>query len=118
MSLSLLSKIKDHALWAIIGAVLTLVGPTCVSTLVNSVQDRLSMPMYIQRIEWVRSSSAGLPCGTAMIPFAPIVNEVVYWNLRIVHEQEANKHLYSDWLTSDKWNSIQIIPVPCSNASH
>lgn len=109
-----LDRIKDHVVWTIIGAALALVGPTIVTTVTDSVHDRLAMPMYQQRVVWIRKAASEVPCGVGLLPYAPVLNEVVYWNLRIVHEQEARRHWWTKGLTSSKWDSFQSIPLPCS----
>ena len=83
------------------------------SALMPSIQERLSMPMLIQRIEWVRITAATLPvCDQRILAYAPVIAEVTTWNLRIVHEQMANKVWWSDWLSPDQWLSIPLIRMP------
>ena len=83
------------------------------SALMPSIQERLSMPMLIQRIEWVRITAATLPvCDQRILAYAPVIAEVTTWNLRIVHEQMANKVWWSDWLSPDQWLSVPLIRMP------
>lgn len=79
----------------------------------GSFQERATFPMLAQKIEFVRASSALIPCDSRVLAFAPIIAEVVGWNLRIAHEQEANRHWYSDYFSPDGWNSLKPIPIPC-----
>ncbi len=108
-----MTQFRDKTLWVVFGGLLTLVGPFVVTGVLTSFQERATMPMLKQRIEWVRHAAAQVPCDNRIIPFGSLINQTVEWNMRIVHEQEANRHWYSDLLSSDKWNDIKTIPVPC-----
>ncbi len=70
--------------------------------------------MDIQKIEWVRRAASEMPCGQAGLPFQPLIQEVVAMNERIMYEKESNKHWYSDWSVTDRWNFVNEIPVPCA----
>ncbi len=99
--------------WAVGGIILGLVGPWASAGLLTSVEHYANFPMEREKIEWVRRAAATLPCGDAMLPYSPIVTEVAYWNLEIVHQKEANRLWYSDWAVTDAWNGVEEIPVPC-----
>lgn len=80
--------------------------------ILSSVQDRLTFPMIQWRIEIVRAAAAAVPCPVP-VGDAPIVAAVLDFNQRIAHEQESNRHWYSDYFATDRWNQVKPIEFPC-----
>ena len=79
----------------------------------SSLQERATFPMLERRIEIVRTAIHQAPCDTRILAFAPLIHEAVQWNLRIAHEQEANRHLLTTLFSTDRWNALTLIPLPC-----
>ena len=77
-----------------------------------SIQERFTFPMLDSRIGVVRIAARQMVCPPSVAD-APIVAQVLEWNLRIAHEQEANRHWYSDGFSTDRWNRVARIPLPC-----
>ena len=86
--------------------------PWLIGGVLQSVQERLTFPMLVQRIETVREAMAELPCPAPMADQS-VVAEALQWNLRIAHEQEANRHFWSDLFSTDRWNAVEPIPWEC-----
>ena len=78
----------------------------------SSIQERLVFPMIQARIETVRKAAESVPC-PAPVADQAIVAQALEWNLRIAHEQEANRHWYSDVFSTDRWNGVTRIAMPC-----
>lgn len=64
--------------------------------------------MLRAEIESLRRDAAATPCGAN----AMLRAQVSELNREIEHEHESNKHWYSDWAVSDKWNTIERIVFP------
>ena len=80
--------------------------------ILQSIQERFTFPMIEQRIEVVRRAAAASPCPIPVADQA-IIGQVLEWNLRMAHEQEANRQWYADIFSTDRWNDVQEIPLPC-----
>ncbi len=77
-----------------------------------SLQERAILPLLAQRIEVVRRASKGVSCPPTVAD-APIVQATLDWNLRISHEQQANRMLVTDLFSPDGWLLIEPIAFPC-----
>jgi hypothetical protein len=98
----------------------TLFSPFCAFTITGtlvSIQERATFPMIEQRIEVTRRAISAIPCDQRILAFAPLVNEAIQWNLRIAHEKQANQLWYSDYFSTDEWNRLTSIPLPCENSN-
>lgn len=82
----------------------------------QSLQERLTFPMIMQRIEVVREAARSVPC-PAPVADQSIIQQILEWDGRIAHEQEANRHWYSDYFSTDRWNEVRPIALPCGGTS-
>lgn len=80
--------------------------------LLQSLQERMTFPMIEQRIEVVRRAASQMSCPPAVAD-APIMAQVLDWDLRISHEKQSNLLWYSDLFSTDQWNNVEAIPLPC-----
>lgn len=96
------------------------IAPWAVTGVLASLQERATFPMLQAQIEQVRADSKAVRCDVENAAFAPVVALVEQWNTRIAHEREANKHWYSDLFSTDRWNAVERIVLPCQsqNAGH
>lgn len=83
----------------------------------TSLQERATFPMIERRIEVVRQEMAQVRCDDRILAFAPLIAQAVDWNTRLAHEKEANTHFYSDYFSTDQWNQVEPIPLPCDLAT-
>lgn len=97
----------------IIGGVFGLIGPWCANGILASFAERASFPMTLQRIQFLRETAATIPCDERVLAFAPIVAQVTDMDLRITHEHETQRHLYSRFFSPRAWLQVEPIPVPC-----
>ena len=85
-----------------------------ISGTLMSIQERATLPMLVERSEVVRRAIAEVPCDGRILAYAPVIQQAVEWNVRVAHEQEANRHWYSDYFSSDGWDRVAGIPLPCA----
>lgn len=90
-------------------ATLSIIGTQSAVGLWSVVTSRLEFPMVSAEIESFRRDLATAPCHS--IPMLTALASD--WNRRITHEQESNRHWYSDWAVTDQWNQIQRLEMPC-----
>ncbi len=112
--MNFLERLKNSWKGVAFGTLLGFTGPYIAKPLFESLQDRVKFPMYAKQIEWVRQAAKTMPCGLDAMTFQPLVQQVIEWNEEIVHQQEANRHWGTDLLTTDQWDAVQTIPLPCS----
>lgn len=110
--LKIIEAAKTNAVWVIFVMIVTAFSPWVINGMTGSTQERWTFPMTHQRIEWVRGQVEKVPCVMEILAYQALLNEVIGWNLRIVHEQEFNRHWYSDWYSTDAWNTVKLIPLP------
>jgi hypothetical protein len=67
--------------------------------------ERAQFPMIRAEIESLRLDAAGAPCDTN----AQLRSSVAEVNKRIEHEHESNRHWFSDWASTDYWNTVERI---------
>lgn len=82
----------------------------------SSLQERATFPMLVERMEVVRRAGAAMSCPPSVAD-QPIVAQIMEWDLRIAHEQEANRHWWSDYFSTDRWNAVKPIALPCEFAA-
>jgi hypothetical protein len=75
--------------------------------ILQSIQERITFPMIQAEIDSFRFLPDSVKCTPQ------ISNTIAGWNARIQHEHEANRHLWSDAFSTDRWNSVEPIPLPC-----
>ncbi len=71
--------------------------------------ERFQFPMIRSEIESLRRDIGSISCGSA----AMLVAQAADWNRRIEHEHESNRHIYSDWASTDRWLQVERIEIPC-----
>ena len=84
-----------------------------INGVLGSLQERAAFPMNVQRIEYDRAQVKTIACGLEALPFQPLMADAISWNLRIVHEHEAQRHWYSRWFSPRSWLKVELIALPC-----
>jgi len=87
----------------------TIIGTQSATGLYAVVMERLQFPMIASEIESLRKDVAAAPCNSN----AMLIANAADWNQRIEHEHEANQHWFSDWASTDRWQQVQRIEIPC-----
>lgn len=91
----------------------TIIGTQSTFGFWSVLMERLQFPMIQAEIESLRKDVQAAPCGSN----AMLLNQAAETNKRIEHEHESNKHVYSDWASTDRWNQVQRIETPCEPPS-
>lgn len=98
----------------------------------DGLKERFTFSMIEKRIEVIRRAAAHVQCPPTFAD-QPIVVQILDWNTRTVHEKESNQRknwlIYwttnlltlgyypinsiSDIFSTDRWNTVQEIPLPC-----
>jgi hypothetical protein len=106
--------------------------PYMVVGFLDGLKERFTFTMLEKRIEVIRHAASGIQCPPSFAD-QPIVVQILDWDTRIVHEQESNQRknqlIYwptylltlgyypinslSDIFSTDRWNDVQEIPLPC-----
>ena len=97
------------AVVAVTLASLSIVGTQLATGLWSVIVARLEFPMIRAQIESLRQDLGQAPC--AAIPM--IAAHAAEWNITIEHEKESNRHWYSDWAVTDRWNEVPRLEMPC-----
>ena len=80
--------------------------------MLQSLQERFTFPMIAAEIEVVRQSAQTVECPPSVADTATMA-AFIAWNIRIAHEQESNRHWYSDALSTDRWMKVEPIRLKC-----
>jgi hypothetical protein len=91
------------------GVTLTIVGTQGGTALFAVVMERFQFQMIRSEIESFRQDYEQTPCSDRIM----LRQAASTWNQRIEHEHESNKHNYSDWASTDRWNEVKRIDVQC-----
>lgn len=111
-----LSHLFENLKWKslILGALTMFIAPWAMAQATSAIGNYLVYPMVQAEIDATRGMLAGVPCDPQVIGYqAPIANATAF-NIRIAHEQEALRHLYSRYFITRRWGSVTPIPLPCS----
>jgi len=90
-----------------------LIGTWVINGVLAAVQERASFPMLNAQIERVREDMEHIPCSGEVVAFQGLVSKAVEWNIRIAHEQQANGIWYADYFSTDRWNDVEPVSLPC-----
>lgn len=91
------------------GLSLTILGTQGATALFSVVMERLQFPMIRSELESFRKDFQLTPCDQRLM----LRQQASTWNQRIEHEWESNRHVYSDWASTDRWNAVNRIEVDC-----
>lgn len=108
-------RLKNSWKGVVLGGLLGFAAPYVAQPLFESMVDRAKFPLHAKQIEWVRLAAKTMPCDDT-VTFQPLVQQIVEWDQQIVHQQEANRHWVLDLLTTDRWDTVEPIPLPCTEA--
>lgn len=84
-------------------------GTQGVTGVYTALTERVQFYLILSEVESLRHDVMTAPCSSN----AMLLAQAAEWNRRIAHEHEANKHWYSDWASTDKWDRIKRIGIPC-----
>ncbi len=97
------------------GIVTTLFTPFFSDVIFSTLKGRWSYPMLEKQIEFVREASARMPCdATSLLAFQGLISNAVELDKVIAFNHEANQHWMSDWSIDDRWDKVELIPLPCA----
>lgn len=97
------------ALFVAVGSVSgTMIGTQSTVGLWQIFMERFQFPMIQSEIESLRSDVAAAPCSSN----AMLISQAASFNQRIEHEHESNRHVFSDWASTDRWMKVSRIEIP------
>ena len=88
--------------------------PWMVNGILDGVKERVTFPMLEQRMNVIRGAARHMRCPPSYAD-QPIIAQILEWNARIAHEHESNRVHWTllDVLSTDEWNRIPLIEIPC-----
>ena len=93
----------------VIGGLFGLVGPWCVTGVLASFQERVSFYNKVAEIESYRELPDMVKCSPQ------IAAAIAGINARVAIEHESNRHWYTDYFSTDRWNAVEVIPLRCGS---
>lgn len=77
------------------------------SGFLTSFQERATFYMIMAEVNTYRAYSDAVKCSPQ------VTDTITKLNARIAHEHESNIHWWSDWFSTDLWNTVDLIPLNC-----
>lgn len=71
--------------------------------------DRWQFPIEAAQVEQLRHDVRDVPCAEAQQVLARVIDE----NILIARKHAENALYYTDIFVTDRWNDVQLIPLPC-----
>lgn len=102
-------KLMGATMTLLLFPVLQQAAPFFTVGVLSSVQERFTFEMLTAEINTYRDYSDSVKCSPQ------IRNTIAGWNARIEHEHESNRHWWSDYFSTDRWNAVKTIPLHCED---